>query len=162
MRLRIWLAAGTIALSTASLAATTSRSTDELGIRAVEQGLAGAWSAHDIGRFAAFFTPQADVVNVLGWWWTSRTEMQAKLGAAFRSVFRDSQLHIDKVAVRFLSPTIAVAHVRWTMTGARSPTGNPSLTPTVGVQTQVLEKRAGRWLISEFQNTDSVPERPFP
>jgi hypothetical protein len=32
----------------------------------------------------------------------------------------------------------------------------------VGVQTQVLEKRAGRWLISEFQNTDSVPERPFP
>jgi hypothetical protein len=31
-----------------------------------------------------------------------------------------------------------------------------------GIQLQVLKKSAGKWLIASFQNTSSVPERPFP
>ena len=36
-----------------------------------------------------------------------------------------------------------------------------SLTPQSGIQTQVLEKRLGDWMITEFQNTNSVPEIPL-
>lgn len=46
------------------------------------------------------------------------------------------------------------------MTGARTPQGLP--TPQQGIQTQLLQEQAGKWLIVAFQNTNSVPEMPFP
>jgi hypothetical protein len=61
---------------------------------------------------------------------------------------------------KFLDPNVAVAQVLWTMTGAKTPQGIPE--PTQGIQTQVLQKKAGKWLIAAFQNTNSMPERPFP
>jgi hypothetical protein len=69
-------------------------------------------------------------------------------------------LTVTDVKVRFLTPQIAVAHVLWTMVGARTPKGIPE--PQQGIQIQVLQKDAGKWLITSFQNTNSLPERPFP
>jgi hypothetical protein len=46
------------------------------------------------------------------------------------------------------------------MAGAKTPAGIPE--PREGIQTLVFTKRAGHWLIAGFQNTHSVPERPFP
>ena len=40
------------------------------------------------------------------------------------------------------------------------PPGVPE--PRQGIQIQVLRKTAGRWLITAFQNTNAVPETPFP
>ena len=34
--------------------------------------------------------------------------------------------------------------------------------PREGIQTQTLRKTAEGWLIAAFQNTNAVPERPFP
>jgi len=34
--------------------------------------------------------------------------------------------------------------------------------PREGIQLQVLRKSGGGWLIESFQNTNSIPERPFP
>ena len=93
---------------------------------------------------------------------TSRAELEEKLGRGFSFVFANSQLIIDDVSVEFLKPDVAVAFVRWTLTGALSPTGAPSDVPQQGIQTQVLVRHAGEWNISHFQNTNSVPERPFP
>jgi len=31
-----------------------------------------------------------------------------------------------------------------------------------GIQLQVLTRQSGEWLIASFQNTNSVPEVPFP
>jgi len=88
------------------------------------------------------------------------TELEQKLTAAFAFVFRESQLTITEVQVRFLGPKMALAHARWTMSGARTPPGMPE--PRAGIQTLVLTKTAGQWLIAGFQNTVSMPERPFP
>jgi hypothetical protein len=65
-------------------------------------------------------------VNVLGRWWRGRAEIVSKLEAAFAFVFRDSTLAIEEVHVRLLSPTIAEAHVRWTMEGVKAPPGAPA------------------------------------
>lgn len=68
--------------------------------------------------------------------------------------------------VRFLSSEIAVAHARWTITGAKMPPGIP--TPEKGIQTLVFIKNKNNdsgkftWLITAFQNTLSLPERQFP
>lgn len=133
---------------------------DEAEIRALQARQAEAWNHHDAKAYAALFTEDGDVVNVVGWWWKGRPEIEAKLAAAFSFVFRDSSLTITDVSVRFLTSELAVAHVLWTMTGARTPPGMPE--PRQGIQVQVLQNVAGRWLITSFQNTSSVPEVPFP
>jgi uncharacterized protein (TIGR02246 family) len=133
---------------------------DEASIRQVQVMQAEAWNQHDAAAYAALFTENGECINVLGWWWKGRAEIQNKLTAAFAVVFRQSRLTITGTTVRLLSPTIAVAHVPWTMAGAKTPPGMPE--PRQGIEIQVLQKKAGHWLISSFQNTNAVPERPFP
>lgn len=132
----------------------------EIEIRNVETRQQEAWNRHDARAYANLFTEDGDVVNVLGWWWKGRAEIEKKLAAGYAFVFRDSTLTITEVDVKFLAPQMAVAHVRWTMVGARTPPGIPE--PRQGIQTQVLQKRAGQWLIAAFQNTNGIPEVAFP
>jgi uncharacterized protein (TIGR02246 family) len=86
--------------------------------------------------------------------------MQQKLTRAFATVFAHSTLVFTDVQVKFLTPDVAIAHARWKMSGARMPPGMP--TPDSGIQTLVLTRHAGKWLIAEFQNTLSKPVHPFP
>lgn len=134
---------------------------DEAAIRELETRQAAAWNAHDAVAYANLFSEDGDVVNVLGWWWRGRSEIQSKLSEAFAWVFRDSKLTITDVHTRFIDPSTAVVHVRWTLDGAKAPPGAPA-PPREGIQLQILRKKGGRWLIASFQNTNSVPERPFP
>jgi uncharacterized protein (TIGR02246 family) len=136
------------------------RDRDESEIRALQARQAEAWNRHDAAAYAELFEDDGEVVNVVGWWWKGRAEIESRLTAAFAAVFRESTLTITETDVRFLTPEIAVAHIRWTMTGARTPPPIPE--PRAGIQTQVVRKSAGRWRISAFQNTNAVPEMPFP
>jgi uncharacterized protein (TIGR02246 family) len=134
---------------------------DDALIREVQTRQAAAWNAHDAAAYANLFTVDGDVVNVLGWWWRGRSQIQSKLSDAFAWVFRDSKLTIIDVQTRFIDPSTAVAHVRWTLDGAKVPPGAPA-PPREGIQLQLLRKVGKQWLITSFQNTNSVPERPFP
>jgi uncharacterized protein (TIGR02246 family) len=136
------------------------QSPDDAAVREVEARQAAAWNRHDAAAYAALFTEDGDVVNVVGWWWKGRAEIASRLTAAFAYTFGASTLTITGVDVRFLAPDVAVAHVRWTMAGQRMPPGMPD--PGRGIQLQVLTRHDGRWLIASFQNTNSIPERPFP
>jgi uncharacterized protein (TIGR02246 family) len=136
------------------------QSADQAEIRSVAMRQADTWNRHDAKAYAALFTEDCDVVNVVGWWWRGRAELERKLTQAFLFVFRDSRLTITEVNTRFIRPDVAVAHARWTMIGARTPGGIQQ--PREGIQTLVLTKQSGRWLIAVFQNTHSVPEQPFP
>ena len=119
-----------------------------------------AWNRHDAHAYANLFSEDGDCVNVVGWWWKGRAEIEKKLTAAYAFVFRDSALTITEIDVKFPAPEMAIAHVRWTMVGARTPQGFPK--PQQGIQTQLLQKQKGKWLIVAFQNTNTLPEMPFP
>ena len=159
LRVRALLLAWTLALVTADTAAAQQQD-ETAAIRQVQVRQAEAWNQHDAGAYARLFTEDGDVVNVVGWWWRGRPEIEGKLTAGFKFVFAQSTLTITEVDVTFLSPTTAVAHVRWTMVGAKTPPNIPE--PRAGIQLQILTKRAGNWLIASFQNTNSFPETPFP
>jgi len=135
------------------------RARDESEIRQLQARQQDAWNRHDAVAYAALFTDDGDVVNVVGWWWRGRRDIERQLTAAYAVVFRESRLTVTDVAVKFLARDVAVAHVRWTMTGARTPPSIPE--PRQGIQIQVLHKRGNAWRIAAFQNTNSVPEVPF-
>ncbi len=153
--------AAILALLVVTASEAQSEGSDEAAIRLLQSKQAAAWNAHDATAYAALFTSNGDVVNVLGWWWMGRNEIQRKLTDAFAFVFRNSQLTITNVEVHKLAANIAVAHVRWTMKGALAPSGG-SAPPERGIQLQVLVRGEDGWRISSFQNTNSIPERPFP
>ena len=133
---------------------------DESAIRELQMQQQNAWNRHDAKAYAALFADDGDVVNVVGWWWKGRTEIEAKLTAAYAVAFRDSRLSIEDIEIRFLARDVATAHVRWSMEGARTPPPIPE--PRRGIQIQVLQKRGRVWRIASFQNTNSLPEQPFP
>jgi len=140
--------------------ATPDRQADEAAIRDVVQTRQQqAWNQHDAKAYAALFAEEGDVVNVVGWWWKGRKEIENKLTDAFAFVFRESTLTITQVDTRFLMPEVAVAHTRWTMTGAKTPPTIPE--PREGIQTIVLQKVGEKWMIAAFQNTNYRPEVPF-
>jgi uncharacterized protein (TIGR02246 family) len=132
---------------------------DVAAIRQLQALQAAAWNQHDARAYASLFAEDGDVVNVLGWWWRGRPEIERNLREAFEFVFAQSTLTITDVHVRFLNPGMAVAHVRWTMVGARMPPNLPE--PREGIQLQVLTKQPTGWLITSFQNTNGVPAAPF-
>ena len=134
---------------------------DDAAIRDLQARQAEAWNRHDATAYANLFVEDGDVVNVLGWQWRGRMAIERNLSDAFAYVFRDSTLKITDVAVRHLDKTIVVAHVRWEMEGAKAPPGAPA-PPNRGIQIQVLRKIGDDWRIVSFQNTNSVPEAPFP
>ena len=96
---------------------------DEAEIRDLQARQQEAWNRHDAKAYAALFTDDGDVVNVVGWWWKGRSEIETNLTAAFAVVFRDSTLKINDLQVRFLARDVAVAHVRWSMEGSKTPPG---------------------------------------
>jgi uncharacterized protein (TIGR02246 family) len=147
-------------LMTMTMFAYCAPSTNEADIRQLQVAQADAWNHHDAKAYVSLFAADGDIVNVLGWWWKGQAQMQSKLSAAFAGPFRSSQLTITGTDMEFLSSTIAIAHVRWTMVGAKMPPGLPE--PREGIEIQVLQKKAGHWLIQSFQNTNGVPERAFP
>lgn len=130
-------------------------------IRVLQQRQADAWNAHDARAYASLFVEDGDVVNVMGWWWRGRTEIERNLRQAFAYTFAGSRLTIKETTVRMLQADLAVAHVRWTMDGARVPPG-AAAPPREGIQLQVLRREAGAWRIVSFQNTNRLPEAAFP
>jgi uncharacterized protein (TIGR02246 family) len=131
-------------------------------IRDLEAQQESAWNAHDASAYSKLFTSDADTVNVLGWWWRSRDELESKLSTAFRFVFAGSRLHLDEVSVRFLTDQVAIVHVQWSMTGALSPNGSGNNVPSKGIQTQTLLRTQEGWRIAAFHNVNQTPERAFP
>src|SRR4029077_60262 len=105
-------------LGVASPLESAAQQSDVSAVREVQMQQAQAWNRHDATAYAALFTADGDVVNVLGWWWRGRAEIESKLKDAFAWVFRDSTLTFGEVDVRLLDPVTAVAHARWTMDGA--------------------------------------------
>ena len=128
---------------------------DNAAIRALAAQQEAAWNHHDAKAYSDLFTTDCDVVNVLGEWWNGRAEVERKLTSAYASTFKDSVLTFTDVQTRWLTPQLAIAHMRWTMTGAAMPAGRPQ--PKQGIQILVVRKQTGQWLIDAFQNTNALP-----
>jgi hypothetical protein len=70
-----------------------------------------------------------------------RDEFEALQARTHATQFKDSVRTVTATDIKFLTPDIAVAHVRWGMKGDKDADGTPR-PPRNGVMMQVLVKRS--------------------
>lgn len=54
-----------------------------------------AWNTHDMSRFAARFAEDADFINVRGWWWRGREEIEHRHALLHETMFRESSMSLE-------------------------------------------------------------------
>jgi uncharacterized protein (TIGR02246 family) len=126
------------------------------GISTVVQALVDSWNLHDMTRYAAQFTEDADFVNVLGMHWQGRKQIEDTHAEVHRTIFRNSSLKALDTSLRALAPGIVLAHINWEMTGHETPPGAPFQAVRRGVITAVFLQQQGRWLLRAAHNTDTL------
>lgn len=148
-------------VATSSLAAPT----DEADVRSVIAGFATAWNRHDMENFGKLFASDADFVNVAGILMKGRQEIQSHHAWAHGTIpestrvpgtlpknygiFKNSTMKFETADVRFLRDDVALAHVRWQLSGDSRITA-----PRHGVFLFVLTRRKQVWQIASAQNTE--------
>ena len=134
--------AGTISASSKE----QSRAEDEAAIRKIISRLQDGWNAGSGKDFAAVFDEDADYVIVNGMYIKGRKEIDAGHQRIFDTVYKNSRQSSTIQSIRFLSDTIAIAHVEWHLTLANSREGK-------AMNSLVIRKKNGQWSIAAFHNT---------
>jgi uncharacterized protein (TIGR02246 family) len=149
------LLAATISLSSPAASARADDGTPAAAIREHVERFVSAWNVHDMTALARLFAVDADFVNVVGIWWTNRSEIRGAHEATHRTLFKDSTLAGRVASVKLIRPDVAVAHLAWSLVGARAPDGQ-AIPERTGILVFLLSKEAGGWTIRAAQNTDIV------
>lgn len=117
-----------------------------------------AWNEGDADALADLFVEDADFVNVVGLWWTSRRSIRRAHAQGFERIFPSSTLVVERVALRRVGEDVAIVHCRWGLTGQVDPEGEPA-GPRRGVFTAVVQRlEDGTWACLSLQNTDMAPD----
>ena len=130
-----------------------SQQVDEDEIRRIQARWDDAWNQHDIKALSALVAEDVRFVNVAGNVLSGREEFEKLQTRTHATQFKDSVRTVTGTDIKFLTPDIAVAHVRWGMKGDKDADGTPRQ-PRNGVMMQVLVRRGGAWTIVAVQNTN--------
>ena len=115
--------------------------------------LAVAWNTHDPRAFAAVFAEDAEFTNVFGMVQRGRAGIEAAHAPIFKTMFKDSELAVVDTRIRMIRPDVAAVDVRWRMTGARDPMGNP-WPEREGILNWIVTRHGDDWLIDVSHNMD--------
>ena len=117
------------------------------------RALEAAWNRHDAHAFAAAFAEDAEFTNVFGMVQKGRAGIEAAHAPIFKTMFKDSHLTVTETRVRLIRPDVASVDVKWAMTGARDPHGNPWPERT-GLLNWIATRHGEHWLVDVSHNMD--------
>lgn len=117
---------------------------------------AEAWDRRDAEALESLFAEDADFINAVGLWWTSRTSIVRSHKAWFKGMFARTQIVIDALSERRLGDA-ALLTAKWRLVGQVDPEGEPT-DPRAGVMSVVAARLDdGRWIGVHVQVTDFFP-----
>ena len=124
---------------------------DEQAIRSLMALTTDAFNKHDAKAWAAVCTPDARLVTVRGESMNGAAAIEQGLAAIFSSRGRNSKLKTLDVAVRFIRPDVALAHVTNEMSGVVTASGETQ-PPHTELSIRVVVKDGGAWKVTAFHN----------
>src|SRR5581483_10179914 len=84
--------------------------TDRMCFETIVAGLERAWNAADGAAFAAYFTDDADFINIYGMHGKGRQAIADAHNLIFRTVYAGSHMRIRITQARLLAEDIALVH----------------------------------------------------
>ena len=133
---------------------------DHQAIQGVMDRFEDAWNRHDAKAFAAVFAEDADFTNWRGTGASGRSKIEEFHAPMFATIFKNSHQKYTDVRTRFVRPDVAAVDVRWEMTGATDPHGNPR-PERQGLLNFVMAKNGGQWQIVVMHNLDTSALPPL-
>jgi len=127
---------------------------DESVVRDVLAEYTVSWNRHDTAALGRLFTEDCDYVNMDGVHWKGVQEIDQRQAELFQNRLKTAVRRLTGAEVRFSTPDVALVHATWDVTGSSRPTGEavPVLKETT---TMKMAKTNGKWLITDFQDTES-------
>jgi len=107
------------------------------------------------------FAEDADFTNWRGTGASGRSKIEDFHAPIFATIFSKSHQEYTDIKTRFIRPDVAAVDVRWKLTGAMDPQGNPR-PEREGLLSFVMAKNAGRWEIVVMHNLDVSALPPPP
>ena len=128
--------------------------TDEDEIHALLVVHTEQWNLHDIDAWAEILHDDADWVHWGGGYWRGKSQIVAGTKEIHRTYYRASRMTPQRVEdLTFLTPDIALAHVRSELTGDERAPGE-----TFQYRKSALfTRKAGSWRIRALHNTRIRP-----
>jgi uncharacterized protein (TIGR02246 family) len=115
---------------------------------------ARAWNERNPDALASLFDEDAEFVHVTGLCWHDRDSIRKAHASGLERIFDHTQLAVDEMKVRLLSPVIAVVHARMTHSGGASASAR---VPRTTVVSFVVHRTADRWQCASAHYTDVIP-----
>lgn len=131
-------------------------SVNYLSGEAVARAFFDLWNKGDADGIGELFVEDGDFVNVVGFWWTRRSQIRKAHEYGFRKIFRNSVAEITELKVRELTPDIHVMHTVSTLDG-QTALGSETPQTRIAVISMVAVRQDTRgFRLVSCQNTDRV------
>lgn len=134
---------------------------DQTKVEALVKEMQAAWNTHDMERFAACFSEDADFINVAGAWMRGRADIEAKHTASHADRFRNSAIQMQLAAFKRIGSDVGVVHVTWQLEGHAESGPRRTTDTRRGIWSWTIRDHAGRLEIVSSHNTDTLA-RPGP
>src|SRR5262252_7170710 len=85
---------------------------EERALHKLVYQLESAWNAGDGEAFAALFTDDADVIHILGGYYSGRAAIRAGHRMIFGTIYKGSSVHYSVEKIRFVRPEVALVFLR--------------------------------------------------
>ena len=126
--------------------------TDEDAIRKVIVEMTEGFNSHDGVAASRMYLPNAPLVTVRGEVMKGQAEIEKGLSAIFATRAKAASHKTLNVAISFLRPDIALAHVTNELSGLVAPDGQ-ALPPHQELSLRVFTKTDAGWKVAAFHNT---------
>ena len=83
---------------------------DEADIKAVIKQQEAAWNKHDWETFTSYFTNDATLINFLGQFWKSKSDILAHFKQLNDCCLSPTSVRLEVKNIRFLTPEIAIVY----------------------------------------------------
>ncbi len=157
-KMRVVLVTAIVTVVFSSLALVGSRNAlasgdDSAAIKHVIEGFTADFNRHDSHAVSAWFTEDADFINVQQADSQGRKNIEDHFVPLFSGRLKNARRSVSVKSIRFITPDVAVADVDYELTGAINVNGTAD-PKRKGLYDWVLVKQNGKWLISAFHESE--------
>jgi uncharacterized protein (TIGR02246 family) len=130
---------------------------DEDAIRKVITEMTSGFNSHDGRAASIMYLPDAKLTTVRGEVMNGQAEIEKGLSGIFATRAKNAAHRTLAVAIKFIRPDVALAHVTNELSGLVGPDGQ-GLPAHQELSLRVFVKEGGHWRVAAFHNT---MVRPF-